>query len=68
MMTQKERGWICTGGGMNRRQFLKTTGTASAALGSVGLGFYGRPGNSDALLEYENLGRALGILHYQAIP
>lgn len=47
MMAPKERVWICTGGVMNRRQFLKTTGAASAALGSVGLGFFGYEAGRD---------------------
>jgi len=32
---------------INRRQFLKATGAASAALGSVGLGFFGYEAGRD---------------------
>jgi hypothetical protein len=47
MMAPKESVWVYSGGVMNRRQFLKTTGAASAALGSVGLGFFGYEAGRD---------------------
>jgi epoxyqueuosine reductase len=47
MMTRKERIGIFAGGTMKRRQFLKATGAASAALGSAGLGFFGYEAGRD---------------------
>lgn len=38
---------ISIGGSMDRRQFLKATGAASATMGSIGLGFFGYEAGRD---------------------